>query len=128
MYLLTTVGSTPNTLFPLERNFFHWQKGWNESQRQCTKSAETSAESTEKFSYCTDIYVYNNSGFLFHFFGIWLSVKYKYFLIFKTFLKFSMFLFDFIKTNSMSDTKVQHICCTLTQWPIQRGRGGRTLP
>ena len=35
--------STLNTLFSMERNLFHWEEDWNQSQRQCTKSAQKSA-------------------------------------------------------------------------------------
>ena len=34
---LIKLTSTLNTLFLLEWNFFYWEKGWNEWQRQCTK-------------------------------------------------------------------------------------------
>ena len=37
---LIKLTSTLNTLFLLEWNFFYWEKGWNEWQRQCTKSKQ----------------------------------------------------------------------------------------
>ena len=37
---LTDFTSALNTLFWLERNFYHWEKGWNESRRQCIKSVQ----------------------------------------------------------------------------------------
>ena len=37
---LIKLTSTLNTLFLLEWNFFYWEKGWNEWQRQCTKSTQ----------------------------------------------------------------------------------------
>ena len=41
---LIKLASTLNTLFPLERNFFHREKGWNKLRRQCTKSAQKGAQ------------------------------------------------------------------------------------
>ena len=40
---LIKLTSTLNTLFSLERNLFHWEEDWNQSQRQCTKSAQKNA-------------------------------------------------------------------------------------
>ena len=37
---LIKLTSNLNNSFPLEKNFFHWEKGWKESRRQCTKSAK----------------------------------------------------------------------------------------
>ena len=55
--------STLNTLFPLEKNFFHWEKSWNKSQRQCTKTAEKVILLYRDFFF-----------FFFDFFGILLAV------------------------------------------------------
>ena len=65
---LIKLTSTLNTLFPLEKNFLHWEKDW-----QCTKSVQKVHKKVhKKFFYCTDIYVCNNFVFLFYFFfGIW---------------------------------------------------------
>ena len=94
--------SNQNILFRLERNIFHWEKGWNESQRQCTKKG---------INYCTDIYVCDNFVFSFHFFGIWLSVKYKDFFIIKTFFQILHVFFSLYKDK----LKMQHksVTCLL---------------
>ena len=103
--------SALNTLFRLERNFFHWDKGWNESRRQCTKSVyKVRKKVHKKFSYNTDTYVCDNFCFflcvlLFHFFGIWLTVKYKDFLIIQI-----LHVFILLHKNKW---KVQHVCCVL---------------
>ena len=97
---LIKLASILNILYPLERNFFHSEKGWNESQRQCTKSAQKVHRKVhKKFFYCADIYVCDNFVSLFHFFGIWLSVKYKDFVIIKNYFQILHVLSYFIKTN-----------------------------
>ena len=66
--------SALNTLFLLEWNFFQWENCWNEWRRQCTKS-----------SFIVLIFISMITlVFLFHFFAIWLSVKFQDFFIIKT--------------------------------------------
>ena len=60
-------------------------------------NSEDSAQKVhKKFFCCTDIYVCNNFVFLFHFFGIWLSVKFKDFFIIKTLFQIPH---DFVLSN-----------------------------
>ena len=58
---LIKLTSTLSTLFSLERSFFHWEKGWNESRSQCTKSGQRIVQKVllyRYFVYCTDRFLY----------------------------------------------------------------------
>ena len=106
---LIKLTSTLNTLFLLEWNFFHWEKGWNEWRRQCTKSAlKVHKKVHKKFFYYTDIYVCDDFAFLFHFFAIWLSVKFKGFFIIKTLFQ----IFHVFVLLYKDKLKVQHESAT----------------
>ena len=108
---LIKLTSTLNTLFLLEWNFFHWEKGWNEWRRQCTKSAQ---KVHKKLFYCTDIYVCDNFVFLFNFFAIWLSVIFNDFFIINTLFQIFYVLVLLYKDIKNYNTKVQHVCCALS--------------
>ena len=106
---LITLTSTLNTLLLLEWNIFQWENGWNERQRQCTKNAQKVYKKVhKKFFYCTDIYICDNFNFLFHFFAIWLSVKFKDFFISKTLFQI---LYGFVLLCK-DKLKVQHESAT----------------
>ena len=79
----------------------------------------------KKLFYCTDIYVCNNFVFLFHFFVIWLSVKFKEFFIIKTFFQilhiFVLLYKDKLKVQHESATcpfctnMLHYLCCTFSR-------------
>ena len=73
--------------------------------KKCTKGVQKSAQ---KFFYCTDIYICDNFNFLFHFFAIWLSVKFKDFFIIKTLFQI---LYGFVLLCK-DKLKVQHESAT----------------
>ena len=96
---LIKLTSILNTLFLLEWNFFHWEKGWNDWRRQCTRSAQKVHKKVhKKFFYCTDIYV------LFHVFAILLSVIFKDFFFIKTLFQ----IFHVFVLLYKDKLKVQH--------------------
>ena len=112
--------STLKTLFWLERNLFHWEKGWNESRRQCTKSAQEMHQKVHKnVFYCTDICICDNFDFLFHFFGIWLSLKFKNFFIIKTLFQI-LYVFLLLYKDKL---KLQHESATCLLCTNSRGGG-----
>ena len=126
MYFLNflKLTSTPNTLFLMEWNIFHWGKGWNEWRRQCTKSTQKVHKKLHKKLFCcTDIYVCDN--FFFHFFAIWLSVKFKDFFIIKTLFQilhvFVLLCKDKLKVQHESATcllctnMLYLLCCTFSR-------------
>ena len=70
---------------------------------------KVSKKEHKKFSYCADIYVCGNFVFLFHFFGIWLSVKFKNFFIIKTLFQI-LHVFVLLYKDKL---KVQRVCYAL---------------
>ena len=68
----------------------------------------------KKFFHFTGTNVYKNSIFLFCFFIIWLSVKYKDFLINSNLSQNVHVVFCSIKTNYKYSKKVQHVSCAQT--------------
>ena len=96
--------STLNTLFPLERNIFHCEKGWNESQRQCTKKCTKKSFIVQIFMSAITLFL------LYHFFGIWLTVKFRNFFMIKTLFQI-LHVFVLLYKDKL---KVQHVCCALT--------------
>ena len=110
---------TLNTLSILASNLLPRERGWNERQRQCTKSAQKLHKNGHKeFLCCTDIYVCDNFAFLFHFFAIWLSVKFKDFFVIWTLFQFlNVFVLLYIdKLNAQNESATclcALTCCTL---------------
>ena len=88
---------TLNTLFPLE-TFFHWE------------SAQKKHEKVhKKLCYCVDTCVCDDFVYLFHFFGIWFSVKFKNFFIIKTLFQI-LHVFVLLYKDKL---KVQRVCYAL---------------
>ena len=112
---LIKLTSSLNTLFLLEQNFFHWEMGWNEFRRQFTKSEQKVHKKVhEKVFYCADIYVCNNLFFLFHFFGIWLSAKFKDFFIIKTLKTQILHLFVLLNKVKLKEQHESATCLLCT--------------
>ena len=83
---------------------FHCEKGWNKSQRQCTKKYTKKSFIVQIFMSAITLFL------LYHFFGIWLTVKFRNFFMIKTLFQI-LHVFVLLYKDKL---KVQHVCCALT--------------